>query len=133
MTKGRENNPTGNSVLAKLNQTENKPSAPRTTNLMPTRPPLTSSTSENLMNLACQGPEDLHKPGKENVVWNRCVKKPLKTDVTTADWSMKVNQAQAKMAEAEDTAWLDRLPRQLSPPSSPVFGRGPCLGRKLSA
>jgi len=105
------------SLLAKLNdnsETKRSPS-PQPTNLMPSRPPLTSSTSENLMNLACQGPEDLKKVDwKVEKTANVADLPAVTTDTTTADWSMKVNEAQAAMAEAEDSAWLARLPRQLS-------------------
>lgn len=102
----------------KLIDQENRPSPKRQNNLMPpARPPLTTSTSENLMNLACQGPEDLHKVDKENVN-----PKPM-------TWAMKVNAAQkARKTEAEDNAWLDQLPRQLTPPLGPVR-----IGRQLSA
>jgi len=103
MAKDRENQ--GRSgLLEKLSsptnsKSEDKASSPR--NNLVSRPPLTSSTSENLMNLASQGPV-MQKEEKF-------------TPIKTADWSVKVNKAQNAMAQSgEDSTWLDRLPRQLS-------------------
>jgi len=102
----KENQENEAPVLTKLNESEQKPSPPRATNLMPTRPPLTSSTSENLMNLANQGPEPVTE-------WTVTKPSPLATN-KTANWSLKVNEAQAALGEHDENAWLARLPNQLS-------------------
>jgi len=94
-------------IAPKLSESEKKPSPPRVTNLMPSRPPLTSSTSMNLMNLA----DEEEKPQQENV-WTKPA--PVTTDTTTANWSVKVNEAQAAMSEHDENAWLSRLPGQLA-------------------
>lgn len=66
------------------------------------------------MNLACA-------PAEEPVCDEWTASKPVATDATTANWSLKVNeaQAQAAMVEQDEHAWLSRLPGQLSPPLSP--------------
>lgn len=100
----------------KVNESEQKPSPPRPTNLLLSRLPLTSSTSVNHMNLATP-PED------------KWTKPTTALTQKTVNWSVKVNQAQAALADKEndENAWLDRLPQQLSPPNSPVL-----IARRLS-